>query len=97
LAVRLQSFGNTDWWFFFRGEYGGGSWTIKGVAPGETNLIAERDYNDTRAAIGVEFDSASRADGFFEVGVAFEREIYGNGGRLDDPNPGVFLGAGLTY
>ena len=97
LAVRLQSFGNTDWWLFFRGEYGGGSWTIKGVAPGETDLLAQRDYNDTRAAVGVEFDSASRADGFFEVGVAFEREIYGDGIRIRTPNPTVFAGAGLHY
>ena len=93
LAVRLQSFGNADWWFFFRGEYGGGSWRIGGIAPAEASV----DYNDTRAAIGVEFDSASRADGFFEVGMAFEREIYGDGARLFQPNPAVFLGAGLHY
>ena len=97
VAMRLRSFGNTDWWFFFRGEYGGGSWTIKGVAAGEEEIVAQRDYNDTRAAIGVEFEAINGASGLFEVGVAFKREIYGNGARLFDPNPGVFLGAGLTY
>ena len=97
LAMRLRSHGNVDWWLFFRGEYGGGSWTIKGVRPGETDLLAQRDYNDTRAAVGIEFDSTSRADGFFEAGVAFEREIYGNGVRIFQPNPTVFLGAGLHY
>jgi hypothetical protein len=97
LAVRLQSFGNADWWLFFRGEYGGGSWTIKGDAPGDPDLIVQRDYNDTRAAIGVEFESASGVDGFFEAGLAFEREIYGDGLRLFGPNAGVFLGAGIHY
>ena len=97
LAVRLQSFGNTDWWLFFRGEYGGGSWTVKGVAPGETDLVAKRDYNDTRAAVGAEFDSVGGVNGFFEAGVAFEREIYGDGFRLFGPNTGMFLGAGIHY
>ncbi len=97
IAMRLKSYGNTDWWLFFRGEYGGGSWTIKGVAPGEEDIVAERDYNDTRAALGVEFDSTTGADGFFEVGAAFEREIYGDGFRLFNPNTGFFLGAGVHY
>jgi len=93
LAVRLKSFGNTDWWFFFRGEYGGGSWRVAGIAPTETGV----DYNDTRAAIGVEFDSANRVAGFFEAGVAFEREIYSGEARLFQPHPAPFLGAGLRY
>jgi hypothetical protein len=100
LAARLKSYGNTEWWAYFRGEYGGGSWTIKGIDDGvndETGVVRRRDYNDTRAAVGLEFDSLNGMDGLFEVGMAFEREIYGNGARLFAPNSTVFVGAGLSY
>jgi hypothetical protein len=47
--------------------------------------------------VGLEFDSLNGMDGLFEVGMAFEREIYGNGARLFAPNSTVFVGAGLSY
>jgi hypothetical protein len=88
---------NTEWWFYARGEYGGGSWTIKrdNIA-GEP--IQEVDYNDLRAALGVEFDSYSRFDGLFEVGLAFERELYYRSATPTfHPTPTVFLGGQLAY
>ncbi len=94
LAARLKSYGNTEWWAYFRGDYGGGSWTIKDNVTGE---VRPRDYNDTRAAVGLEFDSLNGVDGLFEVGVAFEREIFGDGGTLFAPNLTVFVGGGLSY
>ena len=36
IARRLSTIGNTEWWLYARGEYGGGSWTIQtpgGVRP----------------------------------------------------------------
>ena len=79
LAWRLRQVGNMEWWFYGRGEYGGDSWTIDAANPW-TNAVGggviETDYNDYRVAIGMEFDDHSRWDGYFEVGYAFEREIY---------------------
>ena len=69
-AKRLTTYGNTDWWGYIRGEYGGGSWTISGEPS---------DYNDIRVGLGLEFDRFSGCNGLFEVGGAFERELYGQG------------------
>ena len=92
LAWRLRQVGNMEWWFYGRGEYGGDSWTIS--QPGG---VIETDYNDYRVAIGMEFDDHSRWDGYFEVGYAFEREIYQLGATQMTPNATVFVGAGLAY
>ncbi len=92
LAWRLRQVGNMEWWVYGRGEYGGDSWTIS-TGPG----VIETDYNDYRVAIGMEFDDHSRWDGYFEVGYAFEREIYQLGATQMTPNSTVFVGAGLAY
>lgn len=92
LAWRLRQVGNVEWWFYGRGEYGGDSWTIN-----DGGGVIETDYNDYRVAIGMEFDDHSRWDGYFEVGYAFEREIYQFGATQMTPNATVFVGAGLAY
>ena len=75
-----------------RGEYGGDSWTINTG----TGVIGT-DYNDMRVAIGMEFDDHSRWQGYWEVGYAFEREIYQMGMTTMRPTSTVFVGAGLAY
>lgn len=95
-AARLSTIGNTDWWVYLRGEYGGGSWTVT-----HANSQIERiDYNDIRVAMGLEFRGLRGTTGYFEVGGSFSREIvYQNHPSSDtiQPNPTVFLGAGLVY
>jgi len=85
VAKRLTTYGNTDWWLYLRGEYGGGSWTIKDIVYdplfvpppfAQMGEPIEIDYNDYRVALGVEFDRFSGISGVFEVGLAFERELY---------------------
>lgn len=100
LAWRLRQVGNMEWWFYGRGEYGGDSWTIDAADPWTSAVgggVIETDYNDYRVAIGMEFDDHSRWDGYFEVGYAFEREIYQLGMVTMRPNSTVFVGAGLAY
>ncbi|NLS97323.1 MAG: hypothetical protein GXX96_34730 [Planctomycetaceae bacterium] len=92
LAWRLRQVGNVDWWFYGRGEYGGDSWTIN-TGTG----VIETDYNDMRVAVGMEFDDHSRWQGYWEVGYAFEREIYQMGMTTMRPTSTVFVGAGLAY
>ena len=67
LSMRLYNAGRAEWWGYLQGDYGGGSWTIDGV---------KTDYNDIRIGLGVEFETLTRVGGFFEVGGAFNREIY---------------------
>lgn len=94
LAKRITTYGNTDWWLYVRGEYGGDSWTLRdeaGMPP------VQVDYNDIRAGVGLEFDRFNGISGLFEVGIAFERELYGDGGVLFTPNNTVFLRGALAW
>lgn len=103
LAMRFTTYRNTDWWAYLRGEYGGGSWTIErpivvgGVLIGE---YGDRfDYNDIRIALGVEWDRYGVSRGHFEVGVAFDRELVYEHPLTPtfEPDPTVFLGAGVAF
>jgi len=95
LARRITRVGDTDWWAYLRGEYGGGSWHVTRISG-----VQERvDYNDIRVALGLEFVRASGFSGLFEAGVAFDREIVYKIGPPDvfSPNTTVFLRGGLAF
>ena len=102
IGKRLTTWGNTEWWLYAAGDYGGGTWTIKrnsglGIATDDT--YDRFDYNDIRIALGLRFETLREFNGYFEVGFACSRElIY----RSDFPpafypNNTVYLGAGLSY
>ena len=95
LARHLTTFGTTEWWGYLRGEYGGGSWTLDLPAP--VNRVERLDYNDMRVAVGVDFTTLNRFNGLFEVGMAFEREIYHAVWGAFDLNTTVFLRGGFAY
>lgn len=99
-ATRMSTIGNTEWWFYVRGEYGGGSWTFTWTDLGD--IVDQADYNDIRIAMGLEFSRLNVLDGHIEFGVAFNREIVPRGtvGSLIGeykPSTTFFLGAGLAY
>lgn len=100
ISRRLANYGNTQWWLYARGEYGGGSWTVtRLVNPGSVATFDEVDYNDMRVSLGVEFVNESSISGLLEVGLAFERELYYRRtppGQFD-LNSIVFLRGGLSY
>ena len=92
IAHRLGTDGITDWWLYGRGDYGGGSWEI--TPPGSST---ERvDYNDVRVAVGLEFHRHAGLSGLFEVGYAFDREVYSLTTDLR-PSDAWFLRAALSY
>lgn len=95
LSTRLTTVGNTEWWWYVRGEYGGGSWTIQRISGNSDQF----DYNDIRAALGLEWKGLRGWGGFFEVGGAFSREIVyrSTHAAAFKPDPMVFLGAGITF
>jgi len=104
VGKRLTTWGNTEWWLYGAGDYGGGTWTIKRNTgfdpPYPTDGTYDRfDYNDIRVAAGLEFKTLRHLNGFFEVGLACSRElIY----RSDSPEAyyprnTVYLGGGLSY
>ena len=103
-AKRLTVVGNTEWWYYIRGEYGGDSWLMTwddlALPPDDENYESRHktDYNDIRVAMGLEFDRLNVLDGHIEFGVAVNRQIIPDG--LDweyKPSTTFFLGAGLAY
>ncbi len=99
IAKRLTTWGNTDWWVYLSGDYGGGTWQIQRNNPYINPFLTTFDYNDIRVALGLEFNTLRQLHGMFEIGGAFSREvIYQNGlPRGYYPNNTVFLRAGLAY
>jgi hypothetical protein len=101
IARRLWTYGNTDWWIYARGEYGGGSWTIKQeiTVPDTVSYLDQVDYNDIRVGLGLEFDTPRAWKGLFEAGVTFERELVFRSGipATFRPDPTVYLRAALAY
>ncbi len=93
LAMRLPGYSSCQWWLYLRGEYGGGSWTLREVSPD----IVEMDYNDIRAAVGLDFETIRGLNGLFEVGLAFERELFVTKSDKFNLNPTVFIGASLAF
>jgi hypothetical protein len=95
ISKRLATLGTTDWWLYGRGEYGGGAWRIE-RSDGTHNSV---DYNDIRVAVGVESERGAGLHGGFEVGLAFNREIYYRETPGADiyPTPTVFLGGSVGF
>lgn len=91
---RLYTFGNTQWWWYVLGEYGGGSWTVERAA----GFADSVDYNDIRVAVGLEFLRPRGLGGFFEVGISFDREIvYVVTPMQYEPSTTMFLRGGISY
>ncbi len=85
---------DTQWWAYVRADYGGGSWAIN------TDYgVFRTDYNDIRVALGLEFRNkpGQCLSGYFEVGGAFNRELYADGQAWYKPSSCVFLAGGLKY
>ena len=109
IAKRLTTWGNTEWWLYGSGNYGGGSWTIKRNTGFDASVPAWEhpadgsytrfDYNDIRIAVGLEFKTLRQWEGHFEVGFACSRQLVyeDNLPSTYYPTNTVYLGAGLTY
>jgi len=95
LAKHLTTIGTAEWWIYARGEYGGGAWTVKRIN-GSLNSV---DYNDIRVAAGVEFERSGGLHGTFEVGLAFDREIFYVETPAANINPSatIFLGGSIAF
>lgn len=94
LRRRFQSVGNTDWWWYVAGEYGGGSWTVN-----RSGLADRFDYNDLRVILGLEWETPTMVRGHLEVGYVFEREILFASGMPNEfkPDDTVMLRAGIDF
>ncbi|WP_148073911.1 superantigen-like protein SSL4 [Bythopirellula goksoeyrii] len=67
---RFTTFGASQSWIYFAGEYGGGRWAVEREV-GDDNV----DYNDIRAIFGIEWETQTQMRGHLEIAYVFDREI----------------------
>jgi len=103
ISRRFTTYGITDWWIYLRGEYGGDSWSVHGAwidtgFVSSTNAM-QMDYNDIRAALGLEFMRHGGVNGLVEAGVAFDREVrsYPSGPANFYPATTYFLRGSIAF
>lgn len=101
LAWRLNSWRNSERWWYVAGELGGGSWSIERVATRVPPVGTNRDrfdYNDFRVMIGIESQGHYGMKWLLEGGFVFRREIDYVTNNLDfRPDETFFLRTGFTY
>lgn len=89
ISKKVWHGGRAEWWAYVAGDYGGGSWDIDG--------LGKTDYNDMRVGIGIEFETLTRINGYFEFGGSFGRELYnGTMKRYKLPDV-VYLKTGFVF
>ena len=94
LRRSFKSVGNTEWWWYVAGEYGGGSWTVDRVG-----LSDRIDYNDIRFSLGLEWETPNLVRGHMELGYVFDREIVFASGDPSNftPDDSIMLRAGFDF
>jgi hypothetical protein len=102
LATYFTTLGNTEFWWYVGGEYGGDNWTIERTDfndPAQPTFDDRVDYNDFRAAIGIEWFNPYGVKGFVEGGYLFEREVVYVERPQDSfsPDETFMIRAGLAY
>lgn len=99
-ARYCRTIGTRDVWWYFSGDYGGGSWTVRR----DNGTRDSVDINELRAILGIEWGMpdairAGRRSGFAEIGYAFNREIKYRYNPDDDikPGDGIMFRMGFGY
>jgi len=90
----LANIGNSKWYGFAAGEYGGGSWTV------EREIGDDRiDINDIRVSGGLEWETQTFIRGHIELGYVFDREIAFNSGDPPSfkPDDTFMIRAGVDF
>lgn len=90
----LATVGNTKWWGYAAGEYGGGSWSV------DRQTTTDRiDYNDIRVIGGLEWETQTQIRGHLEIGYVFDREIVFVSGDPPNftPDDTIMLRAGIDF
>jgi hypothetical protein len=66
----LTAIGNSKWYWYAAGEYGGGSWSIE-----RQGFSDQVDINDIRVSGGFEWETQTFIRGHVEIGYVFDREL----------------------
>lgn len=90
----LTAIGNSKWYGYAAGEYGGGSWTV------QRQTTEDRiDINDIRVSGGLEWETQTMIRGHIEVGYVFDREVVFVSGDPPNfrPDDTIMLRAGIDF
>jgi hypothetical protein len=90
----LTAIGNSKWYAYAAGEYGGGSWTVR-----RFHRDDRIDYNDIRIIGGLEWETQTFIRGHIEVGYVWDREIIFLSGLPPSftPDDTIMLRAGIDF
>jgi hypothetical protein len=91
----MSAIGNSKWYWYAAGEYGGGSWTVERDGPLDDRI----DYNDIRIIGGIEWETQTFIRGHFEIGYAWDREIIFTSGMpaTFTPDDTIMLRTGIDF
>lgn len=91
----MSAVGNTKWFWYVAGEYGGGSWTIDRPL----GLSDQFDYNDIRVIGGLEWETQTSVRGFIEAGYVWDRELLFRSGEPGHAglNDTVMVRGGINF
>jgi hypothetical protein len=92
----ISAIGNTKWYGYAAGEYGGGSWTAHRDLSGFSDRF---DYNDIRIIGGLEWETQSFIRGHIEIGYVWDREIIFASGLPPNftPDDTIMIRAGVDF
>jgi hypothetical protein len=90
----LTAIGNSKWYWYVAGEYGGGSWTVE-----RANRSDRIDINDIRVSGGLEWETQTFIRGHVEVGYVFDREIIFESGDppIFSPEDTIMVRGGIDF
>jgi Domain of unknown function (DUF6268) len=93
-ARRLATFGDTQWWAYLGGEFGGGRWSVESANDSALAI----DYTDARVLIGLERLVPRGPNGHVELGYVFARRVsFGNSAPDYKPDGTLLLRAGFNF
>ena len=94
LSHRLFTAGDTQWWGYLAGEFGGGRWIVE-QADGSLDSV---DYTDVRAMLGLESIRTAGLKGHVDIGYVFARRVNFTSNIPDfKPHSTLMLRVGLSY
>ncbi len=90
----LSNIGNTKWYGFGAGEYGGGTWTVARQTTDD-----QFDYNDIRVSGGFEWETQTSIRGHIEIGYVWDREVLFRSGDPGNfkPDDTFMIRAGVDF
>jgi hypothetical protein len=90
----FASVGQTQWWGYLQGDFGGGRWAVQDSAGAAESI----DYTDLRISLGMEWIATQGLRGHIEAGYVFDRKIRSTSAIVDFvPGDTLMLRLGVSY